>query len=261
MEDITRKPDCDPVRNLYNNQDEHYWNELEILINNNDFRIKDILQHYLSFIQRRDLPRLLAHYEMFKLIQNLPGSIIEIGVYTGKGLFTWSNLFETFCTGDRLRKVFGFDSFDGYSKFHEFDKSALDFVNKFEHHLKINKEFILKLSDLHNNDNILKGVERQRIIIGEIEKTVPEFVMNSKGLRLCMLYLDANLYLPTKIAIEYFFDLVVPGGIIAFNGYGQQPWNGESKALDELFSKLTYTPKINRFTFSNIPSGYFIKKI
>ena len=198
--------------------------------------------------------------KFLKKIENLPGSIAELGVFKGNGLFTWGNLLETFCPGDRIRKVFGFDHFKGYDKFSKEDEIAKSFVKSHNHKLDFDFNFIERLNKLHNNDNLLKGVKRTFLVNGDIIKTVPKFIQESKGIRLSLLYLDINLYEPTKTAIEYFYPLVVPGGVIAFTGYGQAPWEGEAKALEELFAKLDYTPEIHRFKFSTIPSGYFIKK-
>ncbi|MEA3642700.1 MAG: TylF/MycF/NovP-related O-methyltransferase [Lamprobacter sp.] len=239
--------------------EDNFQSELDELLDAYNISKVEILKHYLAFIQRRDMPRLLAHYEIFKLVQHLPGSICEIGVYYGSGLFTWAHFLESFCTGDRVRKVYGFDDFSGYSRFTKEDGISKQFIEDKNHALKSNSEFLIKLNNLHNSDNLLKGVERSVIIPGDIKETVPKFVNENNGLRLCLLYLDANLYEPTKTAIEYLYPLVVPGGVVAFNGYGQTPWSGESQAIEELFSTFNYFPKLKRFSFSNIPSGYFLK--
>jgi len=256
----TRAPECDPTRKMYDTLDSNHWVELESIIKDSGLSIKDVLQSYLAFIQRRDLPRLLAHYEMFKKIVNLPGSIVELGVWRGSGFFTWANLLETFCPGDRIRKVFGFDDFEGYSKFTKGkDDTARNFTSELNHTLKSDFDLVDRLTKLHNDDNILRGVERCRIINGDICKTVPEFVSNTKGLRLSLLYLDTNLYEPTKIGLEYFYPLVVSGGIVAFNGYGQQPWEGEAQAIEEFFEKVGGLPIMRKFSFSKIHSAYFVK--
>lgn len=257
---LTRANPDNPVRSEYDRMDANYWNRIEEIAEKYGFEKEDILKNYLSFIRRRDLPRLLAHYEIFKEVVNLPGAIVELGVYTGCGLFTWANLLETFCPGDRIRKAIGFDDFKGYHSFTKTDKSASDFVAKHSHELKADEYLIDELLELHTNDNILKGVERALVIKGDISKTVPQFVKNSKGLRISLLYLDANLYQPTQVALKHLFPLVVPGGIVAFNAYGQHPWEGETKALDEFFESSKNNYKIKRFTFSTIPSGYFVKE-
>ena len=68
-----------------------------------------------------------------------------------------------------------------------------------------------------------------------------------------------SLYLLTKYALEKFYDLVVPNGVIAFNGYAQVPHEGEGKALDEFLNSRNLNPKFQRFNFSPIPSVYFKK--
>lgn len=102
------------TRMQYAEKDARHWATLETLILQSGLCMSDVLKHYLAFIRRRDLPRLLAHYELFKHIKEMPGSIVELGVFLGDGLFTWANLLETFCPGDRSRRVYGFEHFDGY---------------------------------------------------------------------------------------------------------------------------------------------------
>ena len=72
----------------------NYFKDIEVLAKEKMLTTEELLLNYLSFIRRRDLPRLLAHYEIFKEVMNLPGSIIEVGVYKGSGLFTWANFFK-----------------------------------------------------------------------------------------------------------------------------------------------------------------------
>jgi len=252
----TRSSTEDPVRKRYDAMDKEYWNELKRLAEKHNLTMQDLICNYLAFIRRRDLPRLLAHYELFKRIVDLPGSIIELGVFMGSGFFSWANLLETFCPGDRVRKVFGFDSFEGYTEYNN-DTGAQKFVSSFDHKLVSNFELLNELTALHNNDNLLRGVERCRLIRGNISDTVPEFVSISKGLRLSLLYIDVNLFEPTKIGLEHLYPLVVPGGIVAFNGYGQSPWEGEAKAIEEYFGRQM--PTMRKFPFSTLPSAYFIK--
>jgi hypothetical protein len=258
---LTRANKTNSVRAYYDQLDSEYWKSIERIAHDNGLCLQQVLQHYLAFIRRRDLPRLLAHYEIFKEVVNIPGSIIELGVFTGCGLFTWANLLETFCPGDRIRKVIGFDDFEGYHEFAKQDEAAKEFVAEHSHSLKGSAALIDALLQLHTNDNLVRGVERALVVKGNISSTVPEFVKGSPGLRISLLYLDANLYEPTKIALDLLFPLVVPGGIVAFNAYGQHPWEGETRALDEFFAKNKYCFTLKRFPFSTIPSGYFKKDI
>ena len=244
----------------YQKQEENHWKSLQALIHNQNLTLSDILINFPAFIRRRDLPRLLADYELFKQIMHMPGSIIELGVYLGAGLFTWSKLLETFLPGDRSRKVYGFDSGRGYEKLSPEDGSPEPWIKNVTGQKKANTEFVQAMVALHNQDNLIPGVERCRLIPGDIRETVPEFVKKSQGIRLSLLYFDLNLYEPTLIGLRYLYPLVMPGGIIAFNGYGAPPWQGESVAIERFFEEINLKqPVLKKFPFSIHPSGYFIK--
>jgi hypothetical protein len=44
----------------------------------------------------------------------IPGDIAELGVFRGLGLFTWANLLEAYCIGNRTKTVYGFDNWRGF---------------------------------------------------------------------------------------------------------------------------------------------------
>lgn len=247
----------DNPREFYNNKDSYHDERIEQLIRQSGLSIKDILYHFSSFVKRRDVTRFLAHYELFKLVEDLPGSIAELGVYRGSGTFMWHHFLETFCAGDRNRRVYGFDHFEGY-------------VNTDETHIKpwldnvlgdmvSSEEFINELTNIHNQDTFLPGVNRTHIIAGDVTETLNNFSTDNPGLRLSLLYFDIGLYEPTKAGLEKLYPLVVNGGVVAFNGYGMKPWQGESDAVDEYFASIGYQPRFKKFPFSTLPHAYFVK--
>ncbi len=84
----------------------------------------DLIANLGSFARRMHFMKAFAHYEVFKLIQDLPGDIVECGVYKGSSLLSFARFLETFCPGDRTRKVLGFDHFRGLAD--RTDKDGLD---------------------------------------------------------------------------------------------------------------------------------------
>jgi len=246
-------------REFYSEKDKYYWDELEKLIDNNNISLKTVLTNYMAFIQRRDLPQLLAYYELFKLVKNLPGSIAEVGVFLGNGLFTWTKLMETFFPGNRGKKVFGFDNFSGYNKsISHHDKKAIEYIKNLIGDFDISYEFVHKLEKLHNLDSLIPGIERVKIYNDDLITSINKFKDENYGVRLKLLVVDVNLYKPTKIALDHLYDLLITGGVIAFRGYGVKPWEGESIAVDE-FLKEKNIKSINSFDFSMYPSIYVIK--
>src|SRR4051794_15351219 len=88
----------------YAARDKYYWDRLEQLKAEEGMSLQDMLMNWPSYVRRRELPRFLAHYEMFKHVIDLSGCIVECGVFKGASFFTWTKLLETFCPGDRYRR-------------------------------------------------------------------------------------------------------------------------------------------------------------
>lgn len=240
----------------YQQKDDMIWNQLEQV----PLSKKDMLRDFPAFIRRRELPRLLAHYELFKEVVDLPGCILDLGVYRGSSFFTWAKLMETFCPGDRSRKVYGFDWFQGLRHFSEKDGAKHQKADKVVGGYTAEKDLVEMLVGLHNLDNLVPGIERCALIEGDVMKTIPQFVQEHPGLRISLLHLDLDMYEPTKFALEQLYPLVLKGGVIAFDEFALPPWEGETRAVEEFFMETTgEVPVIRKFPFSVQPCGYFVK--
>ena len=105
--------------------------------------------------------------------------------------------------------------------------------------------------------NTLNLSHRFRLISGDAVKTIPEFARENRGLRFSLLNLDFDVYEPTATALKYFFPLLVPGGIIILDEYGNKGW-GESDAVDAFFAGQAV--RFERFGWSAGPGAYFVKQ-
>ena len=250
-----------PPKFDYAARDKFMWEELEKMFKRHNFTYEEILRNWPAYILRRDLPRVLAHYELFKKVIDLPGCIVELGVYKGASLFTWASLMETFCASDRYRKVFGFDHFEGLKadQFTEEDGATDDSVQKAVGGYKATADEVRTLVKLHNADNLLPGTERCRLIEGDLMETLPQFLEETPGIKISLLHFDVDLYKPTKFALELLYPLVVTGGVVCFDEYGLIPWQGETRAVDEFLAQFDKPPVIRKFPFYHVPCGYFIK--
>src|SRR5262245_37640187 len=79
------------------------------------------VKNFAVLARRQALKRFLAHVELFKMTLDVPGDIAEFGVFRGLGLFTWANLLESYCIGDRTKVVYGFDNWRGFTALSEQD--------------------------------------------------------------------------------------------------------------------------------------------
>ena len=58
---------------------------------------------------------ILAHYELYKRILNLPGDVVELGVFKGSSFIQWAT-FRELLENEKSRKLIGFDTFGEFPK-------------------------------------------------------------------------------------------------------------------------------------------------
>ena len=86
------------------------------------------------------------------------------------------------------------------------------------------------------------------LVKGDATQTIPEYVENNKHLIISLLFLDFDIYEPTKVALDHFLPRVPKGGIIAFDEINNQSWPGETVALLEETNGLNNFT-VNKFSF------------
>jgi hypothetical protein len=221
---------------------------------------REIWRNFQIYTRRVFLKRFLAHYELYQRIFNLPGDIVELGVYRGASLMSWANFMEIRNMGDRHRKVVGFDNFKGFGTLE--DKDGREDISVGKKAGGFNSdEFEDQLLDairIFDADRFIPYKPRIHLVKGNIEETVPEYVNEHPGMRIALLHFDADLYRPTLVALEYLWPLVVSGGIVAFDEYAIPPWEGESKAVDEFFADKKV--KLQRFDWTSNPGAFIVKE-
>jgi hypothetical protein len=85
------------------------------------------------------------------------------------------------------------------------------------------------------------------LIKGDALKTIPKFVESNKHLLVSLLFLDFDLYEPTKVALENFVPRMPSGSILAFDELDNPLWPGETVAMLEYFAERPI--KIQRVEF------------
>ena len=85
------------------------------------------LENFPKYIRRQKVTRYIALYEIFKRILPVKGSIIECGVYQGFGLMTWANLSAVLEPNNLTRRIYGFDTFEGFKGTRDKDRARDSF--------------------------------------------------------------------------------------------------------------------------------------
>lgn len=192
------------------------------------------LAHMIKYMRRQDMTRLLVRYEIFKRILPIKGSIVECGVFRGSGLMAWANFSAILEPNNLLRKIYGFDSFDGFPSVAPQDSST--FRNAKAGELKSNcYDELQDIIRAYDMNRFLGHVKKVELVRGDACLTIPQFVEKNPHLVVSLLFLDFDLYDPTKAALRHFVPRIPKGGIIAFDELDNPSWPGETlAALDEI---------------------------
>jgi len=222
---------------------------------NKDF-IKSINQQEISdnfplFITRQELVRYLVRYELFKKIINVKGSIVECGVYKGAALMFLAKLSAAYEPYALHREIIGFDTFAGFPKV---DKKDGHFA-KTGGMSGVNLEAIKRSVELYDKNRPIGHMPKVKLIKGDAIKTIPKFLKENSHTLVAMLYLDFDLYEPTKVALEEFLPRMPKGAIIAFDELNESRWAGETVALLEFLNINKYEIK----KFSEEPHISYIR--
>lgn len=185
-----------------------------------------------TFFLRGDVGRmgkLLAHFELYRQIVDLPGAVVELGVFKGASLMRFAT-FRSLLENDAAREVHGFDAFGAFPLTGVEDNGDRAFITSFEQERGegIARETLASLfAD--------KGIGNVHLHKGNIFDTVPDYLDRKPGLRIALLHLDVDVYEPTAFALDRLISHMVPGGLIVFDDYGLVA--GATRAADDIASR------------------------
>ncbi|MCL6590488.1 MAG: TylF/MycF family methyltransferase [Firmicutes bacterium] len=189
------------------------------------------LENFPKYVRRQNLTRFLAQYEIFKRILPVKGSIIECGVFRGGGLMAWAKLSAILEPVNLTRRIYGFDTFEGFPSVSEKDRCAKGENVKAGDLYSNSYEELMSLIEIYDSDRFLGHVDKVHLIKGDAGKTIPEFIQKNPHVVVSLLFLDFDLYEPTSAAIEHFYPRIPKGGIIAFDELDNPLWPGETMAM------------------------------
>lgn len=209
-----------------------------------------IINNSSLFLSRIHYSKIFAKYEIFKKILNTEGSIVECGVKEGDGLMLFAKMCSVLEPYNIKRKIIGFDTFKGFPNIHKLDLSK---NKKFKRLYKrgynnISTFNILKKSiNDFDNMNPLGHVPKIELVKGDAVKTIPAYIKKNKHILISLLYLDFDLFKPTKTALKNFLPRMAKGSIIAFDELNDPKWSGETIALIQTLNVKKF--KLQKFTF------------
>jgi hypothetical protein len=203
------------------------------------------------FANRIAVTAALSRIELFKMVQDIPGAIIECGVYKGNSLMLYMQLSMILEPYAINRSIIGFDTFSGFASIDsEEDPSDINETMFSD----TDESLIQDMIDANDLVRPVNRIPRCEIIKGDIMETVPAFPATRPDLVVAMLILDTDLYSSTKVALETFLPFMPKGAIVVLDEVAYRNFPGETSALREVLD-------LNKVELKRLPFdscvGYF----
>lgn len=231
-------------------QEGYYREGVEQYFDNSELATSTKLENFMKYISRQTVAHFLFRYEIFKKVLDVHGSVAECGVYQGNGLLTWAVLSAIFEPYNYQRKIIGFDTFEGFPEISDEDRETLDKSSApkvGEFRVEGIYEDIKKGIALYDLNRPNSHIEKIELVKGDANGTFKDYLNKNPHLVISLLYLDFDLYKPTKSVLELAISRIPKGGIIAFDELNHVQWPGETKAVTEVLGLDKI--KLQRFSF------------
>ncbi|MEH6589914.1 MAG: TylF/MycF/NovP-related O-methyltransferase [Halioglobus sp.] len=202
------------------------------------------------------LAKFVAHYEAYNMVANLPGAIVECGVFKGTSITRFALLRELL--GNHFSaKILAFDVFSDDFPDTQFEEDKA----QREHWIETAGGSSISVEQL---EDVFKrmNVQNYELVAGDICETVPAYMAEHAGLKISLLNVDCDFVEPTRCALEHMYDRVVRGGIILLDNYAGEgttglSYHGDTRGTDEFFADKDVV--IRKFPFGARPC-YIIKE-
>jgi hypothetical protein len=236
---------------LNQSPESHSAEQILKILDSQNMQFKDVIESPTLYASRQTITKVLTRIKLFEKILDVQGSIVECGVYKADSLMTYfhlSNIYEPFSF---TRKIIGFDTFEGFPHISEKDVGS---SAKMGHLNDVNYELIRLIIDAQEKNKAIPSINKIELVKGDANKTIPDYISRNSHLIISLLYLDFDLYEPTKIALEQLLPRVPVGGIVGFDELNQSKWGGETQALHDVLQigkvrlkKFRFDPHVSYF--------------
>ena len=226
------------------------------MTNNRDFdrldqkAVMDYENGFYWYSNPSRLAKLCVHYELYKLIVDLPGDVIETGVFKASTLIRLAT-FRHFFEVPASRAIYAFDAFGSFPQKKLSGSEDISYAKTYD------DNFGNGLStDEVMNVLTAKGLAANvHCVPGDITETMPQFFNNNPNQRLAFVHIDVEVYEPTMTILEQCWPRLVPGAVVALDDFNES--TGASKAINTFFENKSNI-HFQKFPFADTPT--YIKK-
>lgn len=171
------------------------------------------------FLRGSLLARIFAIAEIYQRIVPLPGAILDIGTWRGQTAVVCENLRAIYEPLHFNRRIYAFDTFEGYQGFSERDKATrLHRDGTYAVGGHAYADLLRRILMLHEQSNAMgdKNHGKHQVIEGDCVQTVPAMLEREAHEVIALAFFDVNAVQPTEKAFAVIWERLVRGGIAAF---------------------------------------------
>ena len=203
----------------------------------------ELLMNLGLFLTPQTLSRILFMDFLYKQILPVQGVVLEFGCRWGQNLNLFSALRGIYEPFNRLRKVVGFDTFEGLTA--TGDKDGTHMAQGM-YGVKTGYETYLRdLLAMQEKESPLPHLKKHEVIKGDATKCIHEYFEAHPETIIALAYFDLDIYAPTKACLEAIADRLTIGSVLGFDELNDPVTPGETLALKEVFGLTRYS--IRRF--------------
>lgn len=197
--------------------------------------------HNSVTLKRMALSRIIYYNELYQKIIDVPGVICEFGVQWGATLALLQNLRGMYEPYNVSRKIYGFDTFEGFSTIDNKDgglakvgdyKSFPSYENTLEEILSIHESFCP-----------ISHIKKYELIKGDASQTIDTWLEENPYAIVSMVIFDMDVYKPTKDVLEKIIPRLTKGSLLVFDELNCQHFPGETTAVQEVLGLNNLTLK------------------
>jgi hypothetical protein len=194
----------------------------------------ELIQNLGLFLTSKSLSRILFFYEIYRLVLQTHGVIMEFGVRWGQTLSLLSALRGILEPFNRHRKIIGFDTFEGFQGLSSQDGQRCQCVDGSFSVAQNYDEILGEILRLQELINPMSHIIRYELVKGDARETVPAYFERHPETLVSLAIFDLDIYAPTKAALEAIKPHIFKGTVLVFDELSDEYFPGETLAVKEV---------------------------
>jgi len=187
----------------------------------------ELMMNLGLYLTPQTLGRILFFDFLFRQIQEVQGVIMEFGCRFGQTVAVMQSLRGIYEPFNRLRKIIGFDTFEGLK-----GSGDNDVMKDGQYEVPDGYEIDLnELLAMQEQESPLPHIPKYELIAGDVCETVPKYLKGHPETIIALAYFDLDIYEPTKRVWTEIQDRLTKGSVVGFDELNDPSCPGETRAL------------------------------